>query len=165
MTLGRKLHDAWDALGPRDRRALRIGGVAVAVALPLLVGLGVDDLLDARRAALAESRTLAENAQQRVAARLAAGAGLDASSGGAGSAALQAGVSRAAERAGLAGNVTVVQAVGDDRVQLVLRDAPFEAVTALLGSLVRWDGVTVVTADLTRSAPGRIEASFVLRGP
>ncbi|NBU25006.1 MAG: hypothetical protein EBS39_05210, partial [Gammaproteobacteria bacterium] len=99
-----------------------------------------------------------------IAARLGAGADLSATAGEA-STLLQSRVARGVERAGLAADVVTVQSVAPGRLQLVLRDAPFDAVATLAGSLARWEGITVVGAEITRTRPGRVEATLLLRAP
>lgn len=158
------LRSWWSGLDPRDRRALRLGGIALAVLLPAWAAWTVNDHFAARRAALAESRELAEQAGRRIAARMAAGAEVAVPSGNA-PAALQASVTRAAERAGLAGALGAMEPAGDMRLRVALRDAPYDGTMSLIGALARWDGITVVSADLSRTAPGRIDAALVLRAP
>lgn len=154
----------WRGLGPRDQRALRLGGLVLLVSAPLLVGWSIHDLLAGRRAALEESRLLAATASQRVASRLGGGGDLAASAGDV-SAALQSRVARGVERAGLTPNVVTTQATAPGRLQLVLRDASGDSLVTLLGALARWEGITVVSAEITRSRPGRVEATLLLRGP
>lgn len=159
-----RLRGAFAALEPRDRRALRIGGVALSVLAPLLLGWGLHDHLETRRDDLERSRALAAIAAQRTADRLAAGA--DLAAGAASEAALRdARITRALERAGLTPSLVTLRSPTADRSELVLRDAPFDAVASLLGSLARWEGITVVSAELTRTQPGRVDVSTVLRGP
>lgn len=150
----------WSGLGSRDRRALRLGGAALAVmSLGALVG-SVHDGLAERRARIAESRALLAVAGQRIAARLAAGAEVSAVM-----TAPMIRVERVIERVGLASPTTTLQATADGGLQLALRDVPFDDLTLLLGALARWDGITVVTAEITRTQAGRVDASLVLRGP
>jgi type II secretory pathway component PulM len=158
------LRARWAELAPRDRRALRLGGIALAVLLPLLAAWSIRDHLADRRAQLEASRTLAATAAERIAARLAAGADVAAATT-TDATALQARLTRAAERAGLAGTLGAAEPIGSDRLRVALRDAPYDAAITLLGSLARWEGITVVSADLTRSGPGRVDAALVLRGP
>lgn len=153
----------WSELGPRDRRALRIGGIVLAVALPLLAAWSVHERLAARRATLAESRSLLDAAGRRVAARIAAGADITAAASDA--AASESRVMRAAARAGIDAASISLESQGAGRLRLGLRDAPFGSITTLLGALARWEGMTVVSADIVRTAPGRVEASLVLRAP
>lgn len=158
-----RLEARWSELEPRDRRALRVGGIALAVIVPLFVAWNLHDSLAARRAALAESRALVAAAGQRVAARLAAGADITAAAPDA--AALQTRVLGAAARAGIDASSMTIEPQGAGQLRLGLRDAPFEAMATLLGALARWEGITVVSADITRTAPGRVEASLSLRAP
>ncbi|MFM7797851.1 MAG: type II secretion system protein GspM, partial [Planctomycetota bacterium] len=133
----------WSGLASRDQRALRIGGVLLAVLLPIALAWAIRDSLAERSARLDGSRALATMAGQRIAARLAAGVDLSPSSAGAGtadSALLQTRVMRLVERAGLATATTVEPAAQAAQVRLALRDAPFDAVTMLLGALARWEG-------------------------
>ena len=111
-----RFESRWSTLGPRDRRALRLGGIALAVLLPVIVAWSVHEALAARRAAI------------------------DASS-------------------------MTLEPQTDGQLRLGLRDAPYESVTGLLAALARWEGITVVSADIARTAPGRVEASLVLRAP
>lgn len=158
------LQSWWLDLGPRDRRALRYGGIVAGLLAGVFVLWSVSDLLAARRAALESSRALTSSAADRIAVRLGAGADLSADGGDAATL-LQTRVTRGVERAGLAADIVTVQTVAPGRVQLVLRDAPFDALVALAGSLARWEGITVVGADITRSRPGRVEATLLLRAP
>ena len=158
------LRDRWSGLDPRDRRALRLGGVVLAVMFPLLTAWAVREQLAARRADLEASQSLAVEAGRRIAARLAAGADVAAPAAPAG-AALQSKVVRAAERAGLAASLGPMEAAGDGRLQVALRDAPYDGAMSLIGALARWEGITVVSADLSRTRPGRVDAALVLRGP
>ena len=164
MSAAAALQSWWLALEPRDRRALRVGGIVVGALSCLFVVWSVTDLLVARRAALEASRQLTTSASARIAARLGAGADLSAAAGEA-STLLQSRVARGVERAGLAADVVTVQSVAPGRLQLVLRDAPFDAVATLAGSLARWEGITVVGAEITRTRPGRVEATLLLRAP
>lgn len=156
--------DRWSALAPRDRRALRLGGIALAVLVPLLTAWAVREQLAARRSGIEASQTLAAEAGRRIAARMAAGADVAAPSAPA-AAALQSTVARAAERAGLAGSLGPMEADGDGRLRVALRDAPYDGAMSLIGALARWEGITVVTAELSRTGPGRVDAALVLRGP
>lgn len=158
-----RLEARWSTLGPRDRRALRFGGIALAVLLPLIFAWSVREALAARRAAIAESRLLVDSAERRVAARLAAGA--DVSAVASDAAALQPLVARAAARVGIDASSMTLEPQAGGQLRLGLRDAPFESVTRLLAALARWEGITVVSADIARTAPGRVEASLVLRAP
>jgi len=162
-----RLDARWSALAPRDQRALWIGGIALAVILPVLLAWRIHDGLAARRMELAESRALVADAGRRVAARLAVGADIttDTAGGAAGGAATQARVARAAARAGIDAASMTIEPLGSDRLRLGLRDAPYEALTTLLGALARWEGITVVSADIARTGPGRVEAALVLRAP
>lgn len=153
----------WSTLAPRDRRALRLGGIALAVIVPLLVAWNLHESLAARRASLAESRSLVSLAGQRVAARLAAGADITAAASDA--TALQSRVIRAAARFGIDGTSMTLEPQGGGLLRIGLRDTPFASMTALVGALARWEGITVVSADIARTAPGRVEASLVLRAP
>ena len=158
------LRAGWAALGERDQRALRYGGIGIGLFACIFAFWSVGDLLATRRADIETSRRLAASAGERIAARLGSGADLAATTGDA-TASLQARIARGVERTGLAADVVTTQAVGPDRVQLVLRDAPFDAVVALTGSLARWEGITVIGVDITRSRPGRVEATLLLRAP
>lgn len=161
--LRERLEARWSTLGPRDRRALRFGGIALAVLLPVLIAWSVHESLAARRAAIAESRSLIESAGRRVAARLAAGA--DVSAVASEAAALQPLVSRAAARVGIDASSMTLEPQTGGQLRLGLRDAPYGSVTELAAALARWEGITVVSADIARTAPGRVEASLVLRAP
>ena len=158
-----RFESRWSTLGPRDRRALRFGGIALAVLLPVIFAWSVHEALAARRAAIAESRLLVDSAERRVAARLAAGAEVSAVASDAG--ALQPLVSRAAARVGIDASSMTLEPQSGGQLRLGLRDAPYESVTGLLAALARWEGITVVSADIARTAPGRVEASLVLRAP
>lgn len=153
----------WAALAPRDQRALRLGGIAAAVLLPVLLGWSIHEGLAARRAELAESRALAASAGERVAARLAAGADISADTADA--PAMQGRVTRAAARAGIGAPSMSFEPLDAGRLRLGLRDVSYESVAMLVGALARWEGITIVSADIVRTAPGRVEASLVLRGP
>lgn len=152
--------DVWCRLAPRDRRALRILGVSLSVTLPLVLAWSIHDGLAERRARLEGSRALLAEAEQRIAARLAAGADISAAPSP-----LSVRVTGAVQRAGLASSMTTVQDAAGGDVQLALRGVPFDQLTSLLAALARWDGITVVTADIARTQPGRVDASLVLRGP
>lgn len=157
------LASRWSELEPRDRRALRLGGLALAVILPALLAWTVHDGLAARRAELAESRSMVTAAGRQVAARLAAGADITTASSDA--AAWQARVTRVAARVGIDASSMSIEPQPDGRLRLGLRDAPYDTMMTLLGGLARWEGLTVVSADIARTSPGRVEASLVLRAP
>lgn len=161
--LRERLEAHWSTLAPRDRRAVQIGGIALAVILPALVAWSLHESLTARRASLAESRLLVSSAGQRVAARLAAGADITAAASDA--TALQSRVMRAAARVGIDSASMTLESQGGGQLRIGLRDTPFASVTTLLGALARWEGITIVSADIARTAPGRVEASLVLRAP
>lgn len=153
----------WSTLEPRDRRALRSGGIVLAVILPALLAWSVHNGLSTKRAEIAESRALAASAAQRVAARMAAGADITAASDDA--AAMQSSVLRAAARSGIDPASMSIESQPDDKLRLSLRDVPYDSVTSMVGALTRWEGVSVVAAHLTRTTPGRVEAVVVLRSP
>ena len=161
--LRERFETRWSALAPRDRRALQVGGIALAVILPAILAWSLHESLAARRASLAESRLLLSSAGQRVAARLAAGADITAAASDA--TALESRVMRAAARVGIDGASMTLEPAGGGQLRIGLRDAPFASMTTLVGALARWEGITVVSANIARTAPGRVEASLVLRAP
>lgn len=162
-TLSAALRERFESLSIRDQRALRIGGL-VLLPVALMIGFwSLHDHLAERRAELARAAALADRASDLIAARIAAGEDLAPS----GAAPLSERVTRSFERAGLLNSLVSSQAPAPDSAQLevALRDVPFDALVAVLGRLARNEGVTIASASLVRTAPGRVDASLVLRAP
>jgi type II secretory pathway component PulM len=152
-----------EGLAERDRRALRLGGIVLLPVLLIMLGVTLRDHLAARRLAIDEAQSLAARANAEIAARLAAGASLvDGPRGGATDR-----IARAIAAAGLQDHLVSLQATSPDatQVELALRDVAFDALVRELGRLGQREGVTIVSASLARSSPGRVEASLVLRVP
>jgi type II secretory pathway component PulM len=152
-----------EALAERDRRALRLGALVLLPLLLLMLGVTLRDRLSARRVAIGEAQELAARANAEIATRLAAGEPLVEGPRGSSMDRL----TRAMASAGLQDHVVSVQAASPDTalVELALRDVAFDALVRELARLAQREGVTVVSASLVRSSPGRVEASLVLRVP
>jgi type II secretory pathway component PulM len=152
-----------EGLAERDRRALRLGGVVLLPVLLIMLGVTLRDHLAARRLAIDEAQSLAARANAEIAARLAAGASLVDGTRGASTDR----IARAIAAAGLQDHLVSLQAASPDaaQVDLALRDVAFDALVRELARLAQREGVTIVSASLTRSSPGRVEASLVLRVP
>jgi type II secretory pathway component PulM len=150
-------------LAERDRRALRLGGIVLLPVLLIMLGVTLRDHLAARRLAIDEAQALAARANAEIAARLAAGASLVDGPRGASTDR----IARAIAAAGLQDHLVSLQAASPDaaQVELALRDVAFDALVRELARLAQREGVTIVSASLARSSPGRVEASLVLRVP
>lgn len=157
------LRERYAALGVRDQRALRLGGITLLPILALLIAWTVHERFAAERAAVSATRALTERAGATIAARLAAGEGLDAAP----SRPLPARITEVLTRAGLQPYVVSLQAATPEaaQVELGLRGVPFDELVRALDGLAARDGVTVVAAQLVRTSTGRVDASLVLRRP
>jgi type II secretory pathway component PulM len=157
------LHDRFDELGARDRRALQVGALVLVPLALLMLDWTIRDHLADRRIAVAASADLADRANRVIGARIAAGEDLavDASS------TLSQKVFRALERAGLQGSLVTSpsSAPATEQVELALRDASFDTLVSMLGTLARNEGVTVTSTNIVRTGPGRVDAALVLRAP
>jgi hypothetical protein len=154
---------AWFAMQTaRDRLALRTGAVSLAALLLVMLAWSAHERLAARRVALSEAQALLVRASAETAARLAAGDGVDGAA-----TPLSSRVSRALERAGLLGQVVSLRAPSADAAQLelALRDVPFDVLVGVLGGLSLREGITVASAEMKRTSPGRVDASLVMRAP
>ena len=156
-------HDRFDELGARDRRALQVGALVLVPLALLMLDWTIRDQLTERRIAVAASADLADRANRVIGARIAAGEDLavDAAS------TLSQRVFRSLERAGLQGSLVASpsSAPATEQVELALRDASFETLVSMLGTLARNDGITVTSANIVRTGPGRVDAALVLRAP
>jgi type II secretory pathway component PulM len=152
-----------EGLAERDRRALRLGGVVLLPVLLIMLGVTLRDHLAARRLAIDEAQSLAARANAEIAARLAAGGSLADGPRGASTDR----IARAIAAAGLQDHLVSLQAASPDaaQVELALRDVTFDALVRELARLAQREGVTIVSASLARSSPGRVDASLVLRVP
>jgi general secretion pathway protein M len=157
----------WRALAPRERLALGIGGVVVALALGF--ALVVDPLLQsrARLAAdvlamerdLAWMRTVASDAGRR--GQLAAGSRLDR-----GGRSLLALVDASAREAGLGAGIKRVEPVGNGRVMLWIEASNFDALARWLEALGAQYGITVDEMVLDRGAAlGAVDGRLTLADP
>ena len=152
-----------EGLAEPDRRALRLGGVVLLPLLLIMLGVTLRDHLAAGRLAIDEAQSLAARANAEIAARLAAGGSLADGPRGAS----KDRIARAIAAAGLQDHLVSLQAASPDaaQVELALRDVAFDALVRELARLAQREGVTIVSASLARSSPGRVEASLVLRVP
>ena len=157
------LRERYAALSVRDQRALRVGGFTLLPILALLLGWTVHERFAADRIAIAEAQALTERAGATIAARLAAGEGLETGP----SRPLPDRLTEVFTRAGLQPYVVSLQAATPEagQVEVGMRDVPFDALVGVLGGLEARDGVTVVAVQLVRSSSGRVDASLVLRRP
>jgi type II secretory pathway component PulM len=162
-SMNQTLHDWFDALSARDRRALHVGALVLVPLSLLMLDWTIREHLAARRTAVAASADLADRANRVIGARIAAGEDL---AGDAAMPLLQR-VSRSLERAGLQGSLVTSQSdtPAAEQVELALRDAPFDGLVSMLGTLARNDGVTVTSVNIVRTGPGRVDAALVLRAP
>ncbi len=152
-----------EGLAEPDRRALRLGGVVLLPLLLIMLGVTLRDHLAAGRLAIDEAQSLAARANAEIAARLAAGGSLADGPRGAS----KDRIARAIAAAGLQDHLVSLQAASPDaaQVELALRDVTFDALVRELARLAQREGVTIVSASLARSSPGRVDASLVLRVP
>ena len=134
------LHDRFDELGARDRRALQVGALVLVPLALLMLDWTIREQLTERRIAVAASADLADLSQR---------------------------VFRSLERVGLQGSLVASpsSAPAPEQVELALRDASFETLVSMLGTLARNDGITVTSANIVRTGPGRVDAALVLRAP
>jgi type II secretory pathway component PulM len=157
------LHDRFDELGARDRRALQVGALVLVPLALLMLDWTIREQLAERRITVAASADLADRANRVIGARIAAGEDLavDAAS------TLSQRVFRSLERAGLQGSLVASpsSAPAPEQVELALRDASFETLVSMLGTLARNEGITVTSANIVRTGPGRVDAALVLRAP
>ncbi len=157
------LHDRFDELAARDRRALQVGTLVLVSLALLMLDWTIREQLAERRIAVAASADLADRANRVIGARIAAGEDLtfDATS------TLSQRVFRSLERAGLQGSLVASPSStpATEQVELALRDASFDTLVSMLGTLARNDGVTVTSANIVRTGPGRVDAALVLRAP
>jgi type II secretory pathway component PulM len=156
-----RLRSWFDALQPRERRSLAIGGVAAVV---ILVGGGLLTLaghVDEARSRVTQKSDDLAFVQQASAEILAAGP-LEAFAAATEPLAVLA--DRAAREAGLGGQLAGSETTTDGALRLSFRDAGFDPLAAMLQRLSRQSGVRVEAATIDAAAEtGRVNALIVLR--
>ncbi|MBK1691695.1 general secretion pathway protein GspM [Ectothiorhodospira mobilis] len=157
----------WNELAPRDRRVLRLGGIALALIL-LWWGLWLPltDRVARSQQSVAELR--ADLAWMQAAAQVVRSARGQEEPPPVhrGERSLLGGVDATAREAGLGGSLRRVQPEGEGRVRVWMDDAPFDDIVQWLDRLQRRHGVRVSGLVVDRQArEGRVNARIVLEGP
>ncbi|MCG5536827.1 type II secretion system protein GspM [Ectothiorhodospira mobilis] len=157
----------WNGLAPRERRVLRLGGIALALIL-LWWGLWLPLTERVARSQQTVAELRADLAWMQAAARaVRAGRGQEETPPtDRGERSLLGRVDATAREAGLAGHLRRVQPDGEGTVRVWLDDAPFDAILQWLDPLQRRHGVRVGSLVVDRQArEGRVNARIVLEGP
>jgi len=149
----------WDALGPRDRRALQLLAAVAVLLLGYVFMLQLDARAEARRRAEAAERTLAwmRQASAQLAGRSPAPrAAPDGRS-------LLARVDAGAREAGLGSALLRVEPVSPTQVRVYFQSVPFDGLVDWLQSLADSHGVRVDELSLQRAAgSGLVDARLSL---
>ncbi|MFP4160864.1 MAG: type II secretion system protein GspM [Ectothiorhodospira sp.] len=156
----------WNELAPRDRRILRLGGIALAL---ILLWWGLWLPLTERVARMQESvaELRADLAWMQAAAEAVRSARgqEDAPPPDPGDRSLLGVVDATARDAGLGGALRRVQPEGNGTVRVWLEEAPFDDTVQWLDRLKRRHGVRIASLVVDRQAQeGRVNARIVLEG-
>jgi general secretion pathway protein M len=152
--------ERWNALAPRERRFVLIGGVAVLAILVLAVVIPLNGSV-----ASAHSR-IGDKAQdlawmQSVAPELAAAGPTTAPATGE---SLVVVIDRAARESGLSDSLVSSEPSGANALRVRFEKAPFDRLVGLLARLAEQHGAHAEAATVdSADAPGIVNASFVLR--
>ncbi|MBI2383438.1 MAG: type II secretion system protein M [Gammaproteobacteria bacterium] len=156
----------WNALAPRERRILSVGGpLAAVIVLYFGVWQSLADTRVRRERALADARQLAQRLEQ-------IGAEVEKSrrQGGAASAgrnlSLLAAVDQAGKSSQLGKAPSRIQPEGDKQVRVWLEDVSFDALVRWMQDLQARYGLRIESADIEReSGPGLVDARLTLVRP
>jgi type II secretory pathway component PulM len=149
------------SLSPRDRRALLVGVMGVAIIIVLAVILPLDRSVSRLHDRVAQKQT--DLVWMRNAAPEIAAAGPVRSSAGE---SLIVIVDQSAHEAGLGGSLAGSQPSGHSSLGVQLNKAPFDTLVAWLARLSQQNGVQVESATIdSAGAPGTVNASLVLKSP
>ena len=150
----------WHELESRERAALSIAAVAVALAVVFLAV--IDPVIATRSALRDEVRALSDDLEWMRGAATRLGPAATRSATGEGT--LLYAVDASAQQVGLRGAVRRLQPEGADGVRITLDDAAFDAVVLMLGEL-RDRGVRVERLSLRREPgdEGLVDGSLSLR--
>lgn len=155
----------WLARARRERRALLVGGVVLAVLL--FWALAWKPLADARSALLEGNARLAMDLQgMRTLAASASpvAVGESAARDRAGQS-LLALADAGLRETGLAGGLVRIEPAGTGRVRLRLESVAFDPLADWLQALRRQYGVRVAELAVTRTDTGRVDANLLIEDP
>jgi type II secretory pathway component PulM len=159
--MSRALLQNWYAnLAPRDQRVLRIGGIALLLIVLVGVFLPLQRSLGKARSQLAAQQADLDWMRQVAPTLAAAGPGPVAT---ATQESLVVLIDRSARESGLSLALTGSQPAGEGAMRVQLEQADFNLLTGWIARLSSQHGVQVVSASLTSSAPGIVNASVQMR--
>ena len=152
--------ERWNALAPRERRFLVIGGIAALVIVVLVVLVPLNGSVARAQARIdAKARDLAW--MQSVAPELAAAGPANAPASGE---SLVVVIDRAARESGLSSSLVSSEPSGPNALRVRFEKAPFDRLVGLLARLAEQHGAQTEAATVdSGEAPGVVNASFVLR--
>jgi general secretion pathway protein M len=152
--------ERWNALAPRERRFVVIGGIATVVLIVLAVLVPLESSVERAHVRIDEkAQDLAW--MQSVAPELAAAGPVSASRS---SESLVVVIDRAARESGLSSALVSSEPSGPNALRVRFEKAPFDRLVGLLARLAEQHGAHAEAATVdSGEAPGIVNASFVLR--